>query len=257
MTDETASKRLKSHTPSCQWCRAPKKSWSTLCENCGRFGQAFNSPKDGAIERAKLDELLFDVRCATRGVRLTQREREQINRLADYAETLSPPSTGDERLRKALEPRDDDLILRRDAFAVAQTAVDEFQLPPLVVDALHRGIADIPAQPEAVSDKPEGTRPGWKYLNEDTGIEWAPDHPVKSGEVPDATEIEAMTLGEFEQRYPADKQEGEARAGLSWLVEALEEGLREDRSEVRVTFTASDAQRLLSSLPTDKKGPTS
>lgn len=32
------------------------------------------------------DDLLYDVRVATAGVRLTQREREQIKRLADWAE---------------------------------------------------------------------------------------------------------------------------------------------------------------------------
>ncbi|HEV7286686.1 MAG TPA: hypothetical protein VGN75_17680 [Kaistia sp.] len=34
---------------------------------------------------------------------------------------------------------------------------------------------------------------GWVYLNEDTGIEWAEQHPVHSGEVPDATDVRVAT----------------------------------------------------------------
>ena len=48
---------------------------------------------------------------------------------------------------------------------------------------------------------------GFAYFNEDTGMEWSRNHPVESGEVPDATEIEAMTLGEFRHRWPADPVE--------------------------------------------------
>ncbi len=43
---------------------------------------------------------------------------------------------------------------------------------------------------------------GWAYFNDGSGIEWSRNHPVRSGEVPDATEILAMTKAQFEKRYP-------------------------------------------------------
>lgn len=43
---------------------------------------------------------------------------------------------------------------------------------------------------------------GYGYFNPDTGHEWARQHPVQSGEVPDATEVQRMTLGGFKRRYP-------------------------------------------------------
>ena len=46
---------------------------------------------------------------------------------------------------------------------------------------------------------------GYAYFNEDTGMEWSRNHPIQSGEVPDATEIEPMTLAEFRQRWPLDE----------------------------------------------------
>ena len=30
---------------------------------------------------------------------------------------------------------------------------------------------------------------GWLYDNEDTGREWSENHPIESGEVPDATNV--------------------------------------------------------------------
>jgi len=59
-----------------------------------------------------------------------------------------------------------------------------------------------------------GPGSGWSYFNEDTGMEWAPDHPVNSGEVPDATQIKRMTLREFNATYPAQTA-GELIAALS------------------------------------------
>lgn len=44
--------------------------------------------------------------------------------------------------------------------------------------------------------------PGWRYWNPDTGVEWAPSHPIGSGECDDAEDIEPMTYGEFIKRYP-------------------------------------------------------
>jgi len=43
---------------------------------------------------------------------------------------------------------------------------------------------------------------GWSYWNPDAGQEWSDQHPIESGEVPDATDIEAMTLEQFDDAYP-------------------------------------------------------
>ncbi|GEM_PF-5071780 len=39
---------------------------------------------------------------------------------------------------------------------------------------------------------------GWLYRNPDTGTEWAEQHPIVSGEVPDATEVRAATATAFQ-----------------------------------------------------------
>ena len=49
---------------------------------------------------------------------------------------------------------------------------------------------------------------GYAFLNEDTGMEWSRDHPVESGECPDAKQIEPMTLAEFRRRFPVDEGAG-------------------------------------------------
>lgn len=54
------------------------------------------------------------------------------------------------------------------------------------------------------TDQPTNTS-GYAYFNEDAGMEWTPDHPVISGQVPDATEIEPMTLAEFKRRWNDDE----------------------------------------------------
>jgi hypothetical protein len=51
---------------------------------------------------------------------------------------------------------------------------------------------------------PVGETEGFAYFNEDAGLEWSLQHPIESGEVPDATEIEPMTLNEFNRRWPYD-----------------------------------------------------
>ena len=45
---------------------------------------------------------------------------------------------------------------------------------------------------------------GWSYFNEDTGMEWSRNHPIESGEVPDATEVERMTYEMFRTAYGYD-----------------------------------------------------
>jgi hypothetical protein len=66
-------------------------------------------------------------------------------------------------------PSDDDLILRRDAFAAAQVARDQVDDVEAFYHALHRGIADIPASSpsgdtEAVT-RDELIRDAWGALN--------------------------------------------------------------------------------------------
>lgn len=47
-------------------------------------------------------------------------------------------------------------------------------------------------------------RAGWAYFNDGTGMEWSLNHPVESGEVPDATEIERMTYNGFRSKFGYD-----------------------------------------------------
>lgn len=54
------------------------------------------------------------------------------------------------------------------------------------------------------SKAPHGRTRGWAYFNPDTGVEWTKNHPVESGECPDATEIKVMTLSEFRRAYPLE-----------------------------------------------------
>lgn len=57
---------------------------------------------------------------------------------------------------------------------------------------------------------------GWLYLNQDTGIEFSEQHPVESGEVPDAQDIREATaerlLYELKQAWAGLNEEAEAQA---------------------------------------------
>ena len=55
-----------------------------------------------------------------------------------------------------------------------------------------------------VAPPPRGNTMGWRSFNEDTGWEWTLQHPVVSGETPDATGIVRMTLSEFRRQHPTD-----------------------------------------------------
>lgn len=55
----------------------------------------------------------------------------------------------------------------------------------------HESADARPALPAPVAEEPHL---GWLYHNEDTGTEWSEQHPVESGEVPDATEVRPATL---------------------------------------------------------------
>lgn len=52
--------------------------------------------------------------------------------------------------------------------------------------------------------EPHDDEAGWAYFNEDTGMEWSRNHPVESGEVPDAQEVERMTYSGFRAQYGYD-----------------------------------------------------
>lgn len=56
-----------------------------------------------------------------------------------------------------------------------------------------RDLASQAAQPAEADGWVKLDGNGWVYFNEDTGEEYAPDHPVRSGEVPDATCIRRST----------------------------------------------------------------
>ena len=101
-------------------------------------------------------------------------------------------------------------------------------------------------------EAPDPLSTGWSYLNEDTGREWAPNHPVESGEVPDATEVEPMTFGEFDARYPAEAPVAPLNPeALRPLVEALEELLRtglNGGNNVRLAYIAAGRRELSDEL---------
>jgi len=48
---------------------------------------------------------------------------------------------------------------------------------------------------------------GYGYWAPDVGSEWSPNHPIRSGEMPDAEQIEKMTFGEWLKRHPVDHEE--------------------------------------------------
>jgi hypothetical protein len=59
----------------------------------------------------------------------------------------------------------------------------------------------------AHAPSPRGNTKGWRYFNEDAGWEWTVQHPVESGETPDATGIVRMTLSEFRRQHPTDTKD--------------------------------------------------
>lgn len=50
---------------------------------------------------------------------------------------------------------------------------------------------------------PVVTHYGYLYFNPDTGIEWAPNHPIESGEVPDAQDVRPAGLKELHAEMEA------------------------------------------------------
>lgn len=47
-------------------------------------------------------------------------------------------------------------------------------------------------------------QPGWAYFNDGSGMEWSRNHPVNSGEVPDAVQIRRMTYEGFRAKFGHD-----------------------------------------------------
>ena len=76
----------------------------------------------------------------------------------------------------------------------------------LTVQAVERAIiaalSTVPAVEVEIAPPPADETKGWAYFNEDTGMEWSERHPVRSGEVPDASDVKAMTLATFKVRHP-------------------------------------------------------
>lgn len=73
---------------------------------------------------------------------------------------------------------------------------------------------------------------GYLYHSPDTGIEWAPNHPVESGEVPDAEDVRPATIYELHSELmQAWELLQEARAelrGPSNTTTSSEEGILDD-----------------------------
>lgn len=55
-----------------------------------------------------------------------------------------------------------------------------------------------------MSGEPDADMAGWAYFNEDTGMEWSRNHPIESGEVPDAMDVERMTYSGFRAKFGYD-----------------------------------------------------
>ena len=61
-------------------------------------------------------------------------------------------------------------------------------------DYERRVLSALTTEPRATPQADEVTEAdGWLFTNPDTGTEWAPQHPVESGEVPDAEDIRPAT----------------------------------------------------------------
>jgi len=62
---------------------------------------------------------------------------------------------------------------------------------------------------------PKASDWGFAYHNPDTGMEWAADHPVRSGEVEDATDVRRMTYGGFRRRHQRADAAADARYAVA------------------------------------------
>lgn len=47
---------------------------------------------------------------------------------------------------------------------------------------------------------------GWAYWNPDTGNKWSCNHPIASGETPDAINVTQMTLAHFKLQFPLNSK---------------------------------------------------
>lgn len=62
-----------------------------------------------------------------------------------------------------------------------------------------------------VNDRQDPGEPdpmGYAYWSPDVGNEWTPNHPVESGETPDARNILRMSRAEFLRQFPLDPEAG-------------------------------------------------
>jgi hypothetical protein len=59
---------------------------------------------------------------------------------------------------------------------------------------------------------PDPEDSGFKYFCPDEGVEWAPNHPIESGENPWATEIRPMTYGAFRRLLREAPTEGNEKS---------------------------------------------
>lgn len=72
-----------------------------------------------------------------------------------------------------------------------------------------------------MSEEPDEDMIGWAYFNEDAGMEWSRNHPIESGEVPDALDVERMTYGGFRAKFGYDdwldsEEQRQARESLEY-----------------------------------------
>ena len=66
---------------------------------------------------------------------------------------------------------------------------------------------------------------GWIYHNDDTGLEWSDNHPIKSGEVPQAKNIRPCTNREWtwiKQLIKAEREKVVLKEDMKNLLKAVQ-----------------------------------
>lgn len=121
---------------------------------------------------------------------------------------------------------------------------DEFEAMSTAIAAKDAELAEVKGENEQL----RLARPydGWLYFNPDTGTEWAEQHPVESGEVPDAQSIRPATATNFQNelilawedlakektlRARAEAQLAEARKALEPFAMVAEHDISEDEAD--------------------------
>jgi len=143
----------------------------------GQFGYK----QDAVVTRSQAEELLAAERAETmRQVKHWSELYKQQHYRAEKAEAII--AAKDERLKDC------------------RSVINEFKREIKKHEADNAALTARIEASEKEVDRLQMARAfdGWLYHNPDTGTEWAEQHPIVSGEVPDATQVRAATATAFQ-----------------------------------------------------------